>query len=184
MIFGVVGQLFVIVSDFYIFDFCIILPKKNKEIIIIIIIHQFLMLHSIIYSTTSLPAAFVVGPLVLTREKHPCNTKQVTMCTSTNAHPVKSAMIVLVWNSVSEVLSEDGRLSTCYLFLLHILYLDYIAEKYVQNFQLYYLLCLCMRENLLRSIPHVLDGIFREINGHSKNRRKECQFILHFLDSP
>ena len=134
MIFGVVGQLFVIVSDFYIFDFCIILPKKNKEIIIIII-YQFLMLHSIIYSTTSLPAAFVVGPLVLTREKHPCNTKQVTMCTSTNAHPVKSAMIALVWNSVSEVLSEDGRLSICYLFLLHILYLDYIAEKYVQNFQ-------------------------------------------------
>ena len=36
----------------------------------------------------------------------------------------------------------------------------------------------------IRAIPHVPDGTFREINGHGKNRRKECQFILHFLDSP
>ena len=36
----------------------------------------------------------------------------------------------------------------------------------------------------IRAIPHVLNGRFREINGHSKIRRKECQFILHFLDSP
>ena len=36
----------------------------------------------------------------------------------------------------------------------------------------------------IRAIPHVPDRTFREINGHIKNRRKECQFILHFLDSP
>ena len=36
----------------------------------------------------------------------------------------------------------------------------------------------------IRAVPHVPDGTFRKINSHSKNRRKECQFILHFLDSP
>ena len=36
----------------------------------------------------------------------------------------------------------------------------------------------------IRAIRLVPDGTFREIDGHHKNRRKECQFILHFLDSP
>ena len=36
----------------------------------------------------------------------------------------------------------------------------------------------------LRAIPRIPDGTFREISGHSKNGRKECLFILHFLDSP
>ena len=38
--------------------------------------------------------------------------------------------------------------------------------------------------NIIWAIPRIPDGAFREINGHSKNRRKECQFILDFLDSP
>ena len=40
-------------------------------------------------------AAFAVGPLVLTREKYPCNTIQVRRCMSTNAQRLNSAMIAL-----------------------------------------------------------------------------------------
>ena len=35
-----------------------------------------------------------------------------------------------------------------------------------------------------RAFPRIPEGTFREINDHGKNRNKECQFILHFLDSP
>ena len=40
-------------------------------------------------------AAFVVGPLVLLREKYPCNTIQVQRYMPTNEQRVKSAMIGL-----------------------------------------------------------------------------------------
>ena len=49
------------------------------------LIHGLLTLHSTTQSRTSLPAAFVVGPLVLPREKCPRNTMQLQRCTPTNA---------------------------------------------------------------------------------------------------
>ena len=52
-------------------------------------------LHSTTYSRTSLPTAFVVGPLVLPREKYPYDTIQVRRCMPTNVQRVKSAMIAL-----------------------------------------------------------------------------------------
>ena len=39
--------------------------------------------------------AFAVDPLVLSREKYPCNSIQVQRCIPTNAGKVKSAMIAL-----------------------------------------------------------------------------------------
>ena len=42
-----------------------------------------------------MPNAFVVGPLVLTREKYSGNNIQVRRCMLTNAQRVKSAMIAL-----------------------------------------------------------------------------------------
>ena len=42
-----------------------------------------------------MPAAFVVGPLVLSREKYPCNNIKAQRCTATNAQRFKSAMIEL-----------------------------------------------------------------------------------------
>ena len=42
-----------------------------------------------------MPAAFVVGPLVLTREKYSGNNIQVRRCMLTNARRVKFAMIAL-----------------------------------------------------------------------------------------
>ena len=39
-----------------------------------------LTLHSTTQGRTSLPTAFVVGPLVLPREKYPCNTIKVQRC--------------------------------------------------------------------------------------------------------
>ena len=47
-------------------------------------------------SRTSLPASFIVGPLVLPREKYPCKTVQVWRCMVTNGQRVKSAMIALI----------------------------------------------------------------------------------------
>ena len=60
---------------------------------------------------TSLPAAFVVGSLVLSREINPCNTIQVWRCAPTNAQKVKSVIIALAGRTVSEGLSENVRLS-------------------------------------------------------------------------
>ena len=42
-----------------------------------------------------MPAVFVVDPLVLLKEKYPCNTLQVWRSMPTNAQKVKSAMIAL-----------------------------------------------------------------------------------------
>ena len=59
------------------------------------LIHRLLTLYSTTQSRTSLPAAFFVGPLVLLREKYPCNTIQGRRCKPTNAWRAKSAMIAL-----------------------------------------------------------------------------------------
>ena len=51
----------------------------------------------VLENRTSLPAAFVVGSLVLPREKYPCNKiQQLQICMPTNAWRVKSAMIALI----------------------------------------------------------------------------------------
>ena len=67
----------------------------SKPTWIFCLMHQLLTLHSTTYSRTSLPAAFIVGPLVLPREKHPCNTMQVWRCMLKNAQRAKSAMNAL-----------------------------------------------------------------------------------------
>ena len=40
-------------------------------------------------------ASIVVGPLVLSRERYPCNTIQLWRCMPTNAETAKPAMIAL-----------------------------------------------------------------------------------------
>ena len=59
------------------------------------LIHQLLMLHSTTQPKTSLPVAFVVGPLVLPRDKYLCNTLQLQRCMPTNTQRIKSGMIAL-----------------------------------------------------------------------------------------
>ena len=42
-----------------------------------------------------------------------------------------------------------------------------------------------MQTVYIAAMLHFPDGTFREINGHSKNRKKECQFFfLSFLGFP
>ena len=74
------------------------------------------MLNSTTQSRTSLPTAFVVGRLVLSREKYPCNTIQVQTYKPTNAQTVKSVMIALTGRSLFEVPLEDAKLSINFRF--------------------------------------------------------------------
>ena len=73
------------------------------------LIHQLLTLHSTTKSTPSLPPAFVVGLLVLPREKYPCHKMQLQRCTPTNAQVCNDC--TYRQNSVFDVLSEDFKLS-------------------------------------------------------------------------
>ena len=102
------------------------------------------MLHSTTQSRTSLPAAFVVGPLILLREKYPCNTKQVQRCTSTNSQRVKSAVTAVTGRT-----AFLGFIRRCQVKHVLPFYLDCFIEKYEFNIQNGVIYCLFMRENLL-----------------------------------
>ena len=67
-------------------------------------------------SRITLPATFVVGPLVLPREKYPYNTIQVRRCMPTNAQKVKSAVIPLTGGTVFRGLTRK-----CHTIIINIL---------------------------------------------------------------
>ena len=84
------------------------------------LIHRLLILYSTTQSRTSLSAAFVVDQLVLQKEKYPCNTIQVRTiqvqrCMPTNAQRACN-YCTYRRNSISEISSEDVRLSIYFRF--------------------------------------------------------------------
>ena len=68
--------------------------------------------------------AVVVGPLVLPREKYPCSNIQLQRCTLTNAQCMESQVYndcTYRQNSISEVLTDDVRLSKYFRFKVNTL---------------------------------------------------------------
>ena len=59
------------------------------------LINRLLTLNGTTWGRASLSTAFVVGPMVLPREKYPCNTIQLWRYTPTNARRAKSEYIAL-----------------------------------------------------------------------------------------